>query len=689
MRNIELLSPAGGREALAAAVQNGADAVYLGEKSFSARQSADNFDSDELKNAVRYAHERGVKIYLAMNTLINHAECEKFEKGVEQAAKAGVDALIIQDFGGAEIARRVCPSLHIHASTQMSAHNEKDVEALLDRGFTRVVLARELKMEEIQKIYRNTRASLEVFVHGALCVCVSGQCLMSSFIGGRSGNRGRCAQPCRQMYTANGKRGYFLSPRDLCLVDEINSLDDIGVDSLKIEGRMKSPEYVATVTGIYRKYLDSRTKASKEDIKELEKVFVRGDGFTKAYYAGINTPDIMNYDLSNDNISYKSDKDVLKKAAMTYREGVENKKIPLTAFFKMKENEQSALSLNDGENTVTVYGEIPEKALNVALNEESARERIAKLGQTPFVLEHFEADIDSALTLSAKDINKLRRDAAEKLLDERGKVREHENFEFGYDYPSRERKNQIISASVKTKEQLKAAENCEIVYMPIELYESSDKKDNFVVELPKVVYDVDKYIRRLKNAGARRVTASTIGVAKALLNEGFECIGDSGLNVFNPVSCNEYKKTGINHITLSPELTYNEIRQITKNTDAICEIAVYGRQLMMTTRACIIKGVRDKCNCEKPLTLKDKTGAEFLVYADKYEHINMIYNTAVTFTADKKKMLQDTGADVLRLVFTDEDEETIRDVIAMYKGEKEVLLPKSFTRGYFANTKKK
>lgn len=689
MRKIELLSPAGGREALNAAVQNGADAVYLGEKSFSARQSADNFDFDELKNAVKYAHERGTKIYLAMNTLVNHAECAKFEKGVENAAKAGVDALIIQDFGGAEIARRVCPSLHIHASTQMSAHNEKDVEALLERGFTRVVLARELKMEEIQKIYSNTKASLEVFVHGALCVCVSGQCLMSSFIGGRSGNRGRCAQPCRQMYTVNGKRGYFLSPRDLCLVDEIKSLDEIGVDSLKIEGRMKSPEYVATVTGIYRKYLDSRIRASKEDIKELEKVFVRGDGFTKAYYAGLNTPDIMNYDLSNDNISYRSDKEVLKKAAMTYREGVENKKIPVTAFFRMKENENTILTVTDGENTVTSCGEIPENAVNVALNEESAKERIAKLGQTPFVLQHFEADIDDNLTLSAKEINKLRREATDKLAEERGKVPDREIFEFEYNYPSKERKTQILSASVKTKEQLNAAKNCEIVYMPIELYELSDKKESFVIDLPRVVYDIDKYIQRLKKAGAKKVTASTVGIAKALIDEGFECMGDMGLNVFNPISCNEYKKMGINHVTLSPELTCNEIRQITKNTDAVCEIAVYGRQLMMTTRACIIKGVRGKCNCEKPLVLKDKTGAEFLVCADKYEHINMIYNTAVTFTADKKSLLQDTGADVLRLVFTDEDEKTVRDIVAMYKGEKEVVLPKSFTRGYFANTKKK
>ncbi len=690
MRKIELLSPAGGMEALHAAVQNGADAVYLGEKSFSARQSAENFDPDGLKNAVRYAHERGTKVYLAMNTLINHKECEMFEKGVNLAAKSGVDALIIQDFGGAEIARHVCPDLPIHASTQMSAHNEKDVLALMEKGFSRIVLARELKMEEIAKIYHNTKASLEVFVHGALCVCVSGQCLMSSFIGGRSGNRGRCAQPCRQQYTAEGKRGYYLSPRDLCLLDEIASLDKIGVDSLKIEGRMKSPEYVATVTGIYRKYLDDVKSASKEDIKELEKVFVRGDGFTKAYYAGINTPHIMNYDLSNDGISYRSDKEVLKKAALTYREGVENKKVSVTGFLTIKANEPSSLILTDGENTVTSYGAEPVKALNVPLDENAAKERIAKMGQTPFTLDHFEAYIDPGFTMSAKDINLLRRDATEKLTAERGKIKELKTYAFEYDYKaSQKRGGQKLSASVRTFEQLMGAQDADIIYMPLDLYEKSEKKDNYVVELPKVTYDIESYITRLKNTGAKKATASTVGIAKALLDAQIECIGDYGLNIFNPISCNEYAKMGINHLTLSPELSFGEIRAITQKTDAGCEIIAYGRQLMMTTRACIIKGVRGKCMCEKPLKLMDKTGAAFLVYADKYEHINQIYNTSVTFMADKKDVLKDTNADILRLVFTDESKETVRNTIKMYKGEIEAVLPKSFTRGYFANTKKK
>lgn len=688
MKKIELLSPAGGMEALHAAVQNGADAVYLGEKSFSARQNADNFEKNELSEAVRYAHERGVQVYLAMNTLVNKNELALFERGIALANDCGVDALIVQDFGCAEMVRRVCPDLPIHASTQMSAHNEKDVEYLLKRGFSRVVLARELEMEEIEKIYRNTRASLEVFVHGALCVCTSGQCLMSSFIGGRSGNRGKCAQPCRQMYSAEGKKGYFLSPRDLCLIEELDNLKAVGVESLKIEGRMKRAEYVAIVTGMYRKYLDNCQKVTSDDIRELERIFVRGDGFTKAYFSHINTPEMMNYSISNDGISQKSDKEIIKKAQLTYREGVENKKVPVSAFFSMKDGERVMLSLSDENNAVTAYGTVPEAAVNRALGEDELYERIGKLGQTPFILEYFECDIDENLTLSAKEINALRRECCEKLLLLRGTVEKRKIEKFEYNYTKRKRKEHKIAASIINEKQLEGCLDADFVYMPLEVFEKVVKKENYVVELPKVTYNVEAYIERLKKCGAKKVLASTYGMAKALCESGFECMGNYGLNVFNAVSACEYAKEGIGHITLSPELNAEEIRAIADNTAAICEAIVYGRQMMMTTRACIIKGVRKKCDCDRRVKLTDKTGAEFLVYSDKCEHINNLYNSAVTFMADKKKVIESLGVDVIRLVFVDETKEKVRDVIGMYKGTVEVEMPEKFTRGYFSNSGK-
>ena len=688
MRKIELLAPAGGVEALHAAVQNGADAVYLGEKSFSARQSAANFTQSELHEAVRYAHERDVAVYLAMNTLVNKNELPLFEKGVAMAAECGVDALIVQDFGCAEMARSICPELPIHASTQMSAHNEKDVEYLLKRGFSRIVLARELEMEEIERIYKNTRASLEVFVHGALCICVSGQCLMSSFIGGRSGNRGRCAQPCRQLYSSEGRKGYLLSPRDLCLIDELDTLKRIGVDSLKIEGRMKSPEYVATVTGMYRKYLDNPKKVSGEDIEALKRIFVRGDGFTKAYFAHVNTPDMMNYSLSNDGISYRSDKDILKLAQSTYREGVENKKVSVTGYLRMRDGEETMLVLSDGVNSATSYTAVPEKAINRPLSEVDLQERIGKMGQTPFRLEYLECDMDNDLILSAKDINALRRDCTDALLAMRGKVEEKSVTAFDYEYTKRKRDGYKLSVSIMDEKQLEGCKAADFVYMPLHIFEKVEKKDNYIVELPKVTYDVTAYIDRLKQCGAKRVAASTYGIAKELIKAGFECIGNYGLNVYNALSACEYAREGIGHITLSPELTADEIREITNNTDAFCEVLVYGRQMMMTTRACLIKGVRRKCDCEKELRLTDKTGATFLVYSDKCEHINAVYNTAVTFMADKKHVLNSLGVDCIRLVFTDETKDEVKKIIAMYNGTTEIELPKSFTRGYFSNAGK-
>ncbi|MGM9550633.1 MAG: DUF3656 domain-containing protein [Clostridia bacterium] len=688
MREIELLSPAGGFEALRAAVQNGADAVYLGEKNFSARKSAENFFDDDLKDAVAYAHERGVKVFLALNTLLKNNEISLFEKSVETSLNCGVDALIIQDFGGAEIAKSVCPKMPIHASTQMSAHNEKDVVALLERGFSRVVLARELQKDEIAKIYKNTKASLEVFVHGALCVGVSGQCLFSSFIGGRSGNRGRCAQPCRQEYFAEGKKGYFLSPRDLCLLEEIKSLEEIGVDSLKIEGRMKSPEYVATVTGIYRKYLDNPKRVSSEDIEELKKIFVRGDGFTKAYFANVNTPEMMNYKLSNDNISNKSDKDVVKRASQSYRDGVENKKIDIDAFFSLKKDEPACLTFTDGEHTAVAYGPTSEKALNKPLDAQSAKERIGKLGQTPYNLREFYCEIDRGVTLSAKDINALRRDCGEELSKLRREIAYREVHKFNYNTGKYKKDGYKISVSVMNSEQLSASNGADLIYMPLELFEKSDKKEEYVVILPKVTYDINAYLKRLKAANAKKVTASTVGIAKALIDEGFECIGDYGLNITNYISANEYGKMGIKHITLSPELDKDEIKSICERTNEKCEVICYGRQMMMTTRACIIKGIRGKCDCDRPLKLTDKTRAQFLVYSDKYEHINMIYNTSVTFMADKIDVLKNLSASYLRLVFTDEDKERVKNIIDMYKGKTEAVTPKKFTRGYFLGAKK-
>lgn len=307
MNQVELLAPAGSFEAFVAAVQNGADAVYLGGKVFNARQFAGNFDDEELKKAVEYAHVRGVKVYLTLNILLSNREIKELTDFLINIYSIGIDAVIVQDLGVARFIKEVIPEMSLHASTQMTIHNLEGAKELEKLGFERVVLARELSLDEIKHICENTTLEVEVFVHGALCICYSGQCLMSSIIGGRSGNRGRCAQPCRMEYTleseGKSKKGYLLSPKDLCTVYDIRDIIKAGVKSFKIEGRMKRSEYVATVISTYRKYIDSaligqNIKVSEEDFGDLLQIFNRG-GFTKGYLFGKTGRDMMSYEKPN------------------------------------------------------------------------------------------------------------------------------------------------------------------------------------------------------------------------------------------------------------------------------------------------------------------------------------------------------------------------------------------------------
>ena len=679
----ELLAPAGKWEALVAAVQNGADAVYLGEQSFSARKNAANFTWEEIGEAARYCHVRGVRVYLALNTLIAENELKMFEQSVKKASNAGVDALIIQDLGAAEIARSVCPDMPIHASTQMTASNLWDVKALMEKGFRRIVLSRELSEKEIRHIYDNTNAELEAFSHGALCISFSGKCLMSSFIGGRSGNRGMCAQPCRQCYVSGSKKGYLLSPRDLCLADDLEKMYSAGVRSFKIEGRMKSPEYVATVTGIYRKYLDSFAPLSGEDEKKLEKIFVRGDGFTKAYFAGKNTPEIMNYSISNDNLSSRADEEVLKEARASFREGLENKKIPVTAVLEIRYGKNSSLTLSDGNFTVTAAGAQGEQAQKIALSPERAEEQIGKMGQTPFKLQHFEFIADEGITLPISELNSLRRETALLLQNRRAETVIRQTHSFVYPAEKQMRnKKPYIAVQIRTEEQFKAAKEADRVLVPISLWDKIIPDKRCFVLLPEVVLDEKKIEKKLKAIPSfYGVYASTLGMVSLAKKQGRRVYADLGMNIYNSVSADCLKKD-CDGITLSVELSLGDIKAITRKTELPCEISCYGYQRVMTSRACLIRGITGKCDCTAPISITDKTGAQFTILGDEESHLNTVLNSRPTFMADKMKDVYKSGVDGVRLVFTTESKKEAEDVISMYSGKKEVIKPKLYTRGY-------
>jgi len=683
MKNkLELLAPAGKWESLVAAVQNGADAVYLGEQSFSARKNAANFTWEEIENAVRYCHIRGVRVFLALNTLIKEDELTLFEKSVIKAAECGVDALIIQDLGAAKIARKVCPDMPIHASTQLTASNLYDVRDFQDRGFSRVVLSRELSRQEISRIYKETGAEIEAFAHGALCISFSGKCLMSSFIGGRSGNRGMCAQPCRQLYAYGKKKGYLLSPRDLCLADDLEKMASAGVRSFKIEGRMKSPEYVATVTGIYRKYLDSFGELSADDEDRLKKIFVRGDGFTKAYFAGKNTPEMMNYNLSNDNISSRADDTVLKEARNSYREGIENKKIPVDATLKLHYGKPSTLILCDGSFTAEVLGAEGEKAQNTPLSKERAEAQIGKMGQTPFVLRNFVFSADKDITLPVSELNRLRRECAEILCEKRGETVKRETFPFVYPAEkNRAKTSPYIAVEITTAEQFDAVKGADRVLVPISLWKEIIPDERCFVVLPKVVIDDNAIERQLSEIPAEYgVYASSTGMIALAKKLGRRVCADWSNNIMNSVSASCFDSCEA--LTLSPELSLGEIKEIVRKTDASCEIICHGYQTVMTSRACLIRGITGKCECSNPISIKDKTGSQFTILGDKVSHLNTVLNSRVTFMADKMRDVLKSGVKGVRLVFTTESSEEAKKTIAMYKGKAEVIKPAVFTRGY-------
>lgn len=393
----EILAPLGGLSDLPAALNTGADAVYLGLSEFSARKNAENFSVEELKTACTECHKRGVKVYAALNTLVYDSEAEKFAECVKSAAECGVDGLIIQDLGAAEIAKRVCPKLPRHASTQMTLNSAAGVNAAQQLGFCRAVIGRELSFEQIKRVAENTGIELEVFVHGALCVCISGQCYMSSIFGGRSGSRGLCAQPCRLDFTC-GDRHSVISLKDSSLVPHLRELDDIGIASLKIEGRMKRPEYIACAADACRKSMDG----GKYDFERLSGIFSRG-GLTDGYFTG--SMQDMQGTRSREDVENSAK--ALNGIKALYK--AEFPRIRADIRTILKPGEPAFAAASCGDISAAVQGEVPQPALNAPLTSEGVCSRMSKLGGTQFYAGEVTAEVGEGLNLPASALNSLRR----------------------------------------------------------------------------------------------------------------------------------------------------------------------------------------------------------------------------------------------------------------------------------------
>ena len=651
----ELLAPAGDMECLYAAVAGGADAIYVGGKRFGARAFAKNFDITELASAVEYCHLHGVKLYVTLNTLIEDKEMADAVEYAAELYRIGIDALIVADLGVIAAIKRHIPGLELHASTQMSAHNTAGVEFAEKLGASRVVVARELSLKNIKTVVENSPCEIEVFLHGALCVCHSGQCLFSSMVGGRSGNRGECAQPCRLPF--NG--GYPLSLKDLSLADHIGELIDSGVASLKIEGRMKSPDYVFTVTSIYRRLLDEKRSASKNENADLRRAFSRS-GFTDGYFIG---------DTSKRMTGIRSDEDKQQTKAVESR-SFSAIRVLAKAEAEFALGKPSKFTLIGKDKTVTVYGAEPAKAENAPLTVDGLRQRLSKMGNTLLSLsaEDIEITLEDGINLPPSMINALRREAAEKFQSQ---ARELPKIDYTLARKVDKTPKKLTTAQFFSAESFAeavntdkaAVESLDIAFVPVTSPDHVLSVANGIF-LPPVVMDdeIEKLkilLENAKNQGIMYALVSNIGEIELAKSFGFELVGDFRFNITNSESAAVYENLGISHRILSPELTLPKARDIGGG------IITYGRIPLMITERCFIKENFGCKNCNNA-KLTDRKGEKFPIVRE-FEHRNIIFNSLPTYMGDRKGELNAHKLHAHHLIFSVEGGSEICDILRSHR----------------------
>lgn len=663
MGNVEILAPVGGRQQLEAAVRSGADAVYFGASSFNARRNAENFTDEDFLGAVRYCRERGVKAYITLNTLFKDSEAEEFQKTLALIVKSGADAVIIQDMGAFRTIKKCCPRLPVHASTQMAVHNVSGAKYLEELGFSRIVLARELSIREITEICSAVNTEIEVFVHGAHCMSASGMCYMSSVLGARSGNRGLCAQPCRLNFKYNN-REYALSLKDMCLADMSSQLINAGVTSFKIEGRMKRPEYVSAAVSAYK----NASLGKDYDVSLLQSIFSRS-GFTKGYALGERNLSMFGYRTKEDVLSAGS---VLTAVASSYRN--ENPLVPVSMKLTLRENESTRLFMSDGENTVTVSGAVPERAIKAPLSEESACRSLKKLGSTFYYCEECECDMDEGLILSASELNRMRREAAELLTEKRGENAETEYIEYSDAFISREEFSEPeIRLMFRSASLIPEGITADKIIVPLKdvcddpsLIRSFSS--SLCVRLPALIYpfeekNIEAMLMSVFSYGVKYAYCDNIGAVALAKKAGLTVLGGALLNILNSRACEEYYILGVEDMTLSTELSFREMRGLACHGRR--GIMLYGKMPLMHFRACPLQGEKGCAGCEGKGEITDRIGEKFPVYCENKKY-SVLYNTVPLYVGDKAV----PSVSFVTLSFTDESEKDIVSIINAVKNKK-------------------
>ena len=688
MANIEILAPVGSEEMLHAAVFSGADAVYLGFSGFNARTGAGNFDADSLKEAVRFCHARGVKVHVALNTTVYGGELASLCDAIRAVAASGADAVICQDLAVATLIGKIAPQLPRHGSTQMSVHTLQGALELKELGFTRVVLARELSLPEVEQITRHCGIETECFVHGALCMCVSGQCYMSAFLGGRSGNRGSCAGPCRLPFEANalpeGKPGrlHHLSLKDNSVIDKLDQLQAIGVASAKIEGRLRTPEYVAAAVSACLAGREGR--AYDRDL--LKNAFSRS-GFTSGYLDG-------KIDGTMFGVRSEADAELTKKTLPALRELYrrERSRVPVRMKLEIEEGGEKLTVTDADGNKAFAYGDFEPQPAR-ADPTESLKRSLAKTGGTPFAAENIEVEMDEGpWFVPGSTVNELRREALDALLKKREVLRPWPVQDVELEpLPQRTLPpHRTLRARFERWDQVpeQALSGVEYLILPIEQADRVPRewRSKTILELPRAMFgaleqDTARRIAATQDAGFAGYEASNI--AHLRLCRGLPLSGGFGLNITNNAAAQFYAEQELNSLLILPEVKDSDIASIAPVRDGKpvpTGVMVYGHMPLMLTRACPLQNIHDCAHCDKTGTLTDRKAKKFPVRCSL--GMRTIYNPVPIYMGDKPGALAvDYGVAYFTLE-TREEAAAILDMIrthAPFEGD--------FTRGlYFKGT---
>lgn len=671
MSKVELLAPAGSPEGVRAAVQSGAGAVYMGFGTFNARRNAQGFTADEMADAIAYCRARNVKTNITLNILAGDRELDAALADAKFLYEAGADALIVQDLGLARLIHAHAPDFALHASTQMTIHTLDGARQARNLGFSRVVLSRECTRDEVRLITEKAGVETEVFVHGALCMCYSGQCYLSAVIGQRSGNRGLCAQPCRLPYSG----GYPLSLKDLALAGHVAELADLGVSSLKIEGRMKRPEYTAIVTKIYADLLREHRGPTLEERDTLRRVFSR-DGFTDGYYTGKKGDGMFG---TKTDVPLHEVQSLYDEAARRFAEGKEAPLVPVSLCFTAREDTGAVLSADGVSSAAAV-----ERARTRPTTPEMVEKSLRKTGGTPFYVNHLRIEIADGLAIPASTVNAMRRDALALLLAKRATPPSRDWLDgpmLARDDDSRPRTGfHGYTASVRTREQADALRGLglETIYVPLDVAVQT----GLPVILPRVFSDeeqgkIEMLLGEAMSRGTRVVLAGNLGQIAMARRLGFAVRGDFGLNAFNSKTLHALAEMGVQRQTLSFEARLAQIRDMRGPLET--EMIVYGHLPLMIFENCAIRRQHGgKCACQNGVTyLSDRRGERFALLPEYGCRNTLLGNRALCLREDVRPL----GVQTARLLFTTETpDECARIACAFMEG---APLDGEFTNGLY------